>query len=206
MRIRSLIVGSMHSCGVAVERAVLPGVVTLRLDAAAARRHVVRRLQVRRAQAREEDVLVVDVGPVCVEQIGAIDDQVHDHDLGARQLRGRLEDVRRSALDPRHQLRQRHRRDHARVGHGHAVGEADLLRLRVDRLEGVAEPQIGAVHESPQVGHESAVRRIAEVADVVDVRRRGHRGRRAAPPPAWPGTGAGRSNRGSCSWPRSCGT
>ena len=65
------ITGSMQSSGRAVERPIFPRVVALGLEAATARRDVVRRLQVRRAQPREEDVLIVEVGPMRVDEVGA---------------------------------------------------------------------------------------------------------------------------------------
>ncbi len=87
----------------------------------------------REAEAREANVLVVEVGHVRLREVLAIDADVDQHAGRAGETLRRLDHVLRSALDHADQVRQRHRRDQAVV-----VGPTPLAKVS-SRLRGSTE-------------------------------------------------------------------
>ncbi len=123
------------------------------------------------AQPREEDIRVVEVRPVCVDDIGAVDAEVDDDDFGGSQQPRGFDHVRRRAVDDARQLREGHRGDETVVPRLGAVGERQYSLARVDRGDAMAKAHVGRLHEATQVADEAAVAGIAKLGDVMDVRR-----------------------------------
>ena len=124
----------------------------------------------RKAEAREANVLVVEIGHVGVGKVLAVHADVHEHACRASQAPGRIEDVLRHALDHANEIRQRYRRDQRIVVRHGAVREAELPRARIERYQLVIEFQISQRDELLQIGYESTFGWVAEMRDVVHVR------------------------------------
>lgn len=87
---------------------VFIGEVDFRLDTSCARGNVPGGKHVRKAQAREANVLVVEITQLGGRKILAVHPHVHDDARRARQVPGSLADILRCALYHRNEIRQWH--------------------------------------------------------------------------------------------------
>src|SRR5215468_8918736 len=87
-----------------IKRSIFLRIVTFGLQAPASRRDIMRRLQMRRAEAREEDVTIIEIRPMCINEIRSIDTQTHDHSFATGQPFSRIKDVSGCPDDHRYQF------------------------------------------------------------------------------------------------------
>ena len=96
----------------------------------------------RKAEAREANILVVEVGHVGVGKVLPVHADVHEHAGRASQTPDGIEDIRRCALYHANEIRQRYRRDQRVVVRHVAVREAKLARARINGHQLMIELQV----------------------------------------------------------------
>ena len=152
------------------EGSVLVREVDFCLNTSCARGDIAGGKHMRKTEAREANVLVVEIGHVGIGKIPAVHADVHEHARRASQASGSVEHVLRRASDHANEIRQRHRRNERIVVCDDAVRKSELSCAGIKRYQLVIEFQISQRDELLQIGYESAFRRVAEVRDVMIVR------------------------------------